>query len=128
MSKGPAVETGRRRRLLGALRKRAHRAQSGIDRRRHGRLRAGETLSSNVGTVRDLSAGGMKVISRRKLKGQFEVALWDIHRGVRVAAEVVWTKRLGFRRHESGLRFLNVTPEIARELTALGADNPREIG
>ena len=95
----------------------------GGDRRRHGRLKAGETLASNIGRVVDLSSGGMRVLSRRKLKGILDVALWDIHRGVTLRARVVWTKRLGFRRHESGLKFLDVDPEVARTLGSLGADN-----
>ena len=95
----------------------------GADRRRFGRLKAGETLACNRGKVLDLSAGGLRLLSRRKLKGMLEVALWDIHRGLTMQCRVVWTKRLGFRRHESGLTFIDVDPDTARGLTALGADN-----
>src|SRR5262245_53896654 len=119
MAKAPATKT----RSLMSVFRRKERVGEGADRRRHGRLKAGETLSSNIGTVRDLSAGGMKVMSRRKYRGKLDVALWDIHRGLRVSAVVVWHRRIGFRRHEMGLQFLDVTPEVARELTALGADN-----
>lgn len=127
MPKGSATGSDGRRSLVGALRQRARQLTSGADRRVHGRLKAGDTLASNVGTVRDLSAGGMRIISRRKLKGIVDVALWDIHRGLRLSAEVVWRRRLGFRRHETGLRFLEVNPDMARELTSLGADNRRQF-
>ncbi len=123
MASGPATEPDGRRSLIGTLALRARQVTSGADRRKHGRLKGGDTLSSNVGTVRDLSAGGMRIIGRRKLKGTVEVTLWDIRRGLRVTAEVVWRRRIGFRRHETGLRFLEIGPDMARELTALGADN-----
>jgi len=106
------------------LRQRLQRFRNAADRRKFGRLKAGETLSSNVGAVRDLSAGGLKVLSRRKLKGVISVLLWDINRGVRIRAEVMWCKRLAFRRHEAGLQFIDVTPDIAKNLSDLGADNP----
>ena len=93
------------------------------DRRHHGRVKAGETLSSNIGRVLDFSAGGIRVLARRKLKSVVDVALWNIHRGLTVQARVIWTKRLGLRRHESGLEFIEVSPDAASGLAALGADN-----
>jgi hypothetical protein len=97
------------------------------DRRRAGRLREGWTLSCNLGRVRDLSTGGMRILTWRHLRGTIEIDLWDINRGVRVKADVVWSKRVAFNKREVGLAFRDLTPDIVRELTALAADNRAQL-
>ena len=69
------------------------------------------------------SAGGLRLLSRRKLKGIVGIALWDVNGGLKLYAEVVWSRRLGFRRHEIGMRFVDVTPQLAADLTTLATDN-----
>ncbi len=115
------------RSLARTFRTKAQKLTQVADRRKTGRLKEGWTLSCSLGRVRDLSAGGMRLVSRRRLRGKLELDLWDINRGVRVRAEVVWTKRLGFRRHEVGLKFRDLSPDLVRDLTALGADNRAQL-
>ncbi len=122
MANGWVNRTDAVRTIVRQFRKRATLLRS-PDRRRHPRVKAGETLSSNIGRVLDLSPSGVRVMTRRKPKGVLDVALWDIHRGLTVRARVIWSKRLGFRRYESGLKFIEVSPDAARGLAALGADN-----
>ncbi len=86
-------------------------------------IKAGDTLACTRGKVLDLSAGGLRLLSRRKLKGIVGIALWDVNGGLKLYAEVVWSRRLGFRRHEIGMRFVDVTPELAADLTTLATDN-----
>ena len=38
---------------------------------------------------------------------------------VEVRGRVAWSKRIAFRRHEIGVEFVNVSDELARELTHL---------
>ena len=46
--------------------------------------------------------------------------IWTHHRRVTVRAEAVWCSRVGFRKYDVGLQFLDVTEDIKRELTAIG--------
>lgn len=89
------------------------------DRRRLGRHKSGETAGSDVGRVLDISQGGMRVFSRRPLCGTFDVTLWSTNRWITLEAEVVWTKRLGFRSHVSGLRFIDLDAITVRSLATL---------
>lgn len=88
-------------------------------RRRFGRVRI-ENLSCSLGTVIDLSAGGMRVITSRisaKKAGEtIPVELSSTRHSVRILAEVMWGKRIGFRKHIVGLRFLNVSDEDRRRI------------
>ena len=90
------------------------------DRRRAGRIK-GTGLRCNRGRVIDLSSGGMRLRSPRRLRGELEVELWTRIRRLDVRAKVVWTTRVGFRKYNIGLQFRDVTPDAARELTAFAA-------
>lgn len=105
------------------IRARALELRDASDQRKFGRLKAGDTLACSRGKVLDLSAGGLRLLSRRKLKGLVGMALWDVNGGLKLYAEVVWSRRLGFRRHEIGMRFVDVTPELAADLTTLATEN-----
>lgn len=105
------------------IRARAQELRAASDQRKFGRLKAGDTLACSRGKVLDLSAGGLRLLSRRKLKGLVGMALWDVNGGLKLYAEVVWSRRLGFRRHEIGMRFVDVTPELAADLTTLATEN-----
>ena len=90
------------------------------ERRKWGRVK-GSRLGCNLGQVMDLSGGGLRLRSTRRLAGKKYVELWSHSRRVRVLAEVVWAKRLGFRRYELGLQFRDVDDETAKELTGFAS-------
>ncbi len=90
------------------------------DRRWHGRLNQHQ-LRSSVGPVFNLSAGGMHVISKRRLKGELTSVLHhDVGLALAVQACVKWHTRIGFRQHFIGLEFFNLTPNDARQLARIG--------
>ncbi len=90
------------------------------DRRRHGRITQ-QQLRSSIGPVVDLSAGGMRVISDRRLKGELTVVLYhEIGLELALQARVKWRRRIGFRQHMIGLEFFNLTPNDARQLAKIG--------
>lgn len=90
------------------------------DRRRHGRVRP-VAVYSDAGRVLDMSAGGMRVMSRRRLKGETEFIICNESKiPINVRARVVWTKRVGFRKHVVGLEFVDLQPAVARQLASMG--------
>ena len=96
--------------------------QLGDERRAHGRLPQ-ELLQSNLGPVLDLSMGGMRVLSRKTAKGTVDVELLDLESPVTVRAEIMWTRRLAFRKYEIGLSFPYVPPDIAKQLTRVSLNH-----
>ncbi|MEE9131821.1 MAG: PilZ domain-containing protein [Phycisphaerales bacterium] len=94
----------------------------GPERRRSVRFKLGE-LKCNLGRVLDLSSGGVRLLHWRRLKGRHEITLYDRDGGVRVEAEIRWTRRLGLFKHEMGLQFVNVPPDIAAKLKRLFSKN-----
>ncbi|MHC5007573.1 MAG: ATP-binding protein [Planctomycetota bacterium] len=92
------------------------------DRRAYGRLPQ-ELLQCNLGPVLDLSMGGMRVQCSRAPKGRVEVELMDIEGSVKIRAEVMWTRRLRFRKYEVGLYFPHVAPDVAKQLTRVSLNH-----
>ncbi len=86
------------------------------DRRSYPRL-AQEELERSVGPVQDLSVTGMRVMCVRVPTEQFEANLDDPEGSVAVKGEVAWSRRVSIRKHEVGVRFLDVTPELVRALS-----------
>jgi len=100
------------------------RAESG----RRRRWRVGqEAVLCNIGTVADLSTAGMRVRCRRVPKGEFTAHLVGLGGEVTVKGRVAWVKRYGLFRKECGVQFLDVTPELARQITALGMTNRNRL-
>ena len=91
-------------------------------RRIPGRL-AQEQLVSSLGPVLDLSAGGMRVLSTRPVLGIKDVGLRGGEFSVKLTTKVAWSRRLGFRRHEIGLAFLDVDEELATMLSRISRDH-----
>ncbi len=96
--------------------------QLGDERRAHGRLPQ-ELLQSSVGPVLDLSMGGMRVHCRKPPKGSIAVELLDVEGPVTVRAEVMWVRKLGFRKYEVGLGFPHVPSEVAKQLTRVSLNH-----
>jgi hypothetical protein len=67
----------------------------------------------------DLSRNGMRVESRRRLQGDFDVTLVSYEGELTLRARVAWTRRIGLRRHLTGLKFLNVDDVAAERLTKI---------
>ena len=91
-------------------------------RRRFGRLPL-ETLESNLGTILDLSAGGMRVMCRRIPKLMTQVQIDGFPMPQPLHAKVTWARRVGLFRHEVGLQFVDVTPQLASVLAKVAGCN-----
>lgn len=91
-------------------------------RRASGRLRQ-EALDCNLGAVLDLSLGGMRVLCNRPPKGEIDVELMGSEVKLRLRGEVVWTRRVGFRKYEVGLNFLRVPAETIKQLTRISLNH-----
>ncbi len=90
------------------------------DRRTPARLQQ-EDLLSDLGPILDLSVGGMRVLCKRSREGSLKVRLWAYQFTMNLDGQVVWTKHLGFRRHEIGVEFLNVDDDTAKILARVSA-------
>jgi hypothetical protein len=92
------------------------------EKRRHGRLRA-EMLSCPLGQVQDISASGVRVFLKGRLRvevGQeLQIDLKAVDRAVPVDVKVMWIQQRGWRRFELGLQFQNVSPPIAIAISEL---------
>ncbi len=92
------------------------------ERRAHGRLPQ-ELLQSSVGPVLDLSMGGMRVHCSKPPKGSVAVELLDVEGPVTIQAEVMWVRKLGFRKYEVGLGFPHVPSDVAKQLTRVSLNH-----
>jgi len=90
---------------------------SNQDRRAHARL-IQEELHCNLGEVIDLSLGGMQIRCTRVPKDKL-VDVELIHQAdtINLKAEIIRSSKAGFRKHEIGLRFLDVNQETAKLLS-----------
>ncbi len=97
----------------------------GPENRRKGRLRP-KFLTCNLGTVADLSASGVRVAAKGKVQvkpGQeIVLTLNTRHRPTAIKSSVVWVKEQSHWRHEIGLRFEEITPEIRATLNAVARE------
>jgi hypothetical protein len=87
----------------------------------HGRLLQ-QDLQSNLGTVLDVSAGGLRILSDRPLIGEVTVELPVDEPRVQIAARVIWTKEGAHEAWEVGLQFIGMTPEVSRELAGMATE------
>lgn len=87
--------------------------------RRTGRLRC-DMLQCTFGEVVDLSAAGMRVQHRGwlriKVGEETPLLLSFAAAKVTLRTRVVWMRRTGFRRHEIGFEFCDVSGEAQRRL------------
>ncbi len=114
--------TGKRviRRMSQSVRAGAARLRPLTDRRRFGRFR-GTRLGCNIGRVVDLSGGGLRVRRATRISSQMDVKLWTPKRQITVLAKVAWVRRIGFRKYEIGLEFLDMTPDTQKDLSTFAA-------
>ncbi len=91
-----------------------------FERRKTGsRRRLRRKLGCNLGSVVDISGGGMRLRSSRRLTGQVELELWISGRSQTVTGLVVWTRRVAFRKFDVGLRFVELPPAAASGIASL---------
>ncbi len=85
-----------------------------------------EWLHCSLGAVLDVSATGMRITSKQAPPdNEFEIEIRDMHDALTVRATVVWCRRIGLRKREMGLSFLDIDPVTARRLTAIATSNRR---
>lgn len=84
-----------------------------------------EGLESNFGRVIDLSIDGMRITCSKVPPEDevLDVELKDPDGVVSLKAQLVWSRRVGFRRHEVGLRFIEVTRALAADLTRVSLNH-----
>ena len=89
-----------------------HRYEVSAERRSQIRIPQVE-LQCSLGRVLDITSAGMRVVCRRTPRQKW--IKFDLNTTVDplpVRAKVVWAKRLGFRKHELGLHFIQPSPEL----------------
>ena len=94
-----------------------------IERRHSGRRKPARRITSDLGSVVNVSLGGVRMRTNHRLRGIQDLELWGKSARVTLRAEVVWNRKLGFRRHEAGLRFVGLAPEDARRISLLVIEN-----
>ena len=92
------------------------------DRRTPGRVPQ-EALMCDLGPVLDLSSAGMRILCKRPLKSLVKAKVWAFDFSMTIDARVAWSNRLGFRRHEIGLEFLNVDESASKILGRISASH-----
>jgi hypothetical protein len=65
----------------------------------------------------------MRVHCNRAPKGRIEVQLLDLENPFTVKADVMWTRRIRFRRYEVGLAFPHVPADVAKQLTRVSLNH-----
>ncbi len=91
--------------------------------RREGRRVPGrvpqESLQCDLGPVLDMSSGGMRVLCTRPYEGEVQIHVEGYDVVLTIQARVAWIQKLGFRRFEIGLAFLDIDEDMAQMLTRI---------
>lgn len=91
--------------------------------RREGRRVPGrvpqEALECDLGPVLDMSSGGMRVLCTRPYEGEVQIHVEGYDVVLTIQARVAWIQKLGFRRFEIGLAFLDIDEDVAQMLTRI---------
>lgn len=92
----------------------------GANRRRSGRLPQ-EGIACDLGRVLDLSSGGMRVVTSRRLKAgsTMQIRLFAHSVQCELEVRVAWVRAIGLVRREIGLIFENVPESVARTIAAI---------
>ena len=79
-------------------------------------------MSCSAGAVIDLSAGGVRLLSKRRLKGVTTI-YFDTGSGpnLGVRCRIVWCRKLGFRNYLVGVQFQDLPLSAAKRLLAQAA-------
>ena len=94
----------------------------GPESREHGRVRCHLT-ESTLGTVLDLSCSGIRVELRSRPRmhpgDTGDIAIYAPSTTFAVRVRVMWSRRIGWKRHQVGLRFEELTEEVRNEILAV---------
>lgn len=90
--------------------------EDGADRRRHHRVKGTGSLTSNLGTVLDISASGLRVLGKTAAEGQGRVELTASGQSIVIPARVVWSHKVGFRKYVMGLEFIDLDEKQANKV------------
>jgi diguanylate cyclase (GGDEF)-like protein len=104
-----------------ALNNQRPRPTRSVENRRYGRLKD-PGLSCSAGAVIDLSAGGIRLLSKCPLNGQLHVT-FDLGDGPKLGVKttIAWCRRVGFRAYLVGLQFEDLPLASAKRLLRQGA-------
>ncbi len=91
-------------------------ARKGAEHRRYGRLKE-PGLSCSAGAVIDLSAGGVRLLSKHRLKG-VTTLYFDSGDGpaLGVKSKIVWCRKIAFRSYLVGVQFQDLPLSAAKHL------------
>ncbi len=94
----------------------------GENARRHGRLQT-KDLTCSLGDVLDISASGMRIVTR-SIRGiqageQSACSVGSVHGSFSVYVRVAWARRLSLAKWELGIEFIEPTPAAADVLSRI---------
>jgi len=93
------------------------------DPRRRSERHPAEGMRCQIGDVVDLSGSGMRILCKGKpplAVGQcIDLKLRFADGAVALHGQAMWMRRAGLRRHEIGVRFLNLRPPVVKALESL---------
>ena len=75
-------------------------------------------LHCTLGQVMDISSTGMRVTCRRMPKEVVEFELNTDVDPMPVRAKVAWAKKMGFRKYEVGLHFIDRSPQLDKLISS----------
>ena len=80
-------------------------------------------LTCNLGTVIDISGGGMSVQCGRAPQGEVDIEFTGHVLPHPLRGNIVWCRRAGLFKHDVGLQFIDASPEMVRCLCAMASAN-----
>lgn len=100
-------------------------AVSGTDERRAAvRIRQDTLLKCNLGEVLNFSKSGMRLRRKRiPTRSNVRVKISDGETSVKVHADIVWVRKIGYRCYDLGLQFIDLSEEEMSIITQLAMYN-----
>ena len=69
---------------------------------------------------------GVRLLAKRVLKGRLTLPIWTDSVGLHVMADVVWSKKIGFRQYEVGLRFVDLSEDDMERLRDIALEYEKQ--
>lgn len=82
-------------------------------------------MSCSLGRIINISAGGMVVVTRERVRHRVDVVIGVVPEAVHVTAKRVWVKRYGLRRRLVGYQFIDPPPNLLQLIN--GSQLPTNI-
>ena len=98
-------------------------------RRRAGRIsQDSRQLTTDAGSIRDISSAGMRISTRHRIAGTkaFTITARGF-RPIQLQGDVIWCKRTGLFSFEAGIRFSQVSEKARRQLCNMAQQGAAEI-